>query len=191
MNTNKQYITRVVELDLAHRVMNERFKCYSIHGHRVKVELTFSFSAQQDIGYCIDFKEIKRIGGQWLDDHLDHGFVANPEDHAVIEACKSTNSKFYLMSLNGAHQYCNPTAENTAREIFMAMEVLFKHYPHLSVHEVTYHETPNCFVKADAQSIPNNERDNFLAFRGASITAYAHNKGIQEYDDRKSKTPAE
>ncbi|HLB33085.1 MAG TPA: 6-carboxytetrahydropterin synthase [Chthoniobacterales bacterium] len=180
-----QYITRVVDLDIGHRIMNERVKCYSLHGHRVKVELTFSFTMQQDIGYCVDFKEIKRIGGEWLDDHLDHGFIANPSDHCVIKACRDTNSKLYLMSLNGTEIYCNPTAENIAREILIAMEILFKAYSDLKVHCVRYHETPNCFVTTYANSIGQEERQHFYTYRGASILEYAKAKGVFEYDDRK------
>ena len=188
MNPKKQYITRIVELDLGHRVMNERVKCYSIHGHRVKIELTFSFVRQQDIGYCIDFKEIKRVGGQWLDDFMDHGFIANPLDEVVIDACKKTNSKFYLMSLNGPDTYCNPTAENIAREIFMAMDILFEDYTDLLVHSVCYYETPNCYVLTEAEGIDAEERRNFHQFRYNEIKEYAKNKGIMEYDNRKIKS---
>lgn len=181
-----QFITRVIELDLGHRVMHERVKCYSLHGHRVKIELTFSFTQQQDIGYCIDFKEIKRVGGQWLDDMLDHGFVSNPADSIIIKACKETKSKLYMMSLNGIDQYCNPTAENIAREIFMAMEILFSDYPFLSIYHVRYYETPNCWVDTYTQSIKESERKNFHAYRYKEIKDYAKNKGIMEYDSRKT-----
>ncbi len=185
MSIKKQYLTRLIELDIGHRVMNERVKCYSIHGHRVTVELTFSFVSQQDIGYCIDFKEIKRVGGQWLDDYMDHGFIANPLDDAVIDACKKTNSKLYLMSLNGPNTYCNPTAENISREIFMALEILFEDYADLSLHSVCYYETPNCYVLADANSIDAEERRHFHQYRYNEIKKYAKEKGIMEYDSRK------
>jgi len=182
---NKQYITRVVELDIGHRVMHERVKCYSLHGHRVKVELTFLFTASADIGYCIDFKEIKRIGGQWLDDMLDHSFIANPKDHAVIKAIRETDSKYYLMSLAGAGNYCNPTAENIAREIFLAMEILFANFKDLSIYHVRYYETPSCFVDTCKKSINRKESKNFHKYRYEDIANYATDKGIFEYDSRK------
>lgn len=185
MNKKKQYITRIIELDIGHRVMHERVKCYSIHGHRVKVELTFAFTEQQEIGYCIDFKEIKRVGGQWLDDYMDHGFIANPLDDVMIEACKKTNSKLYLMSLNGSNAYCNPTAENISREIFMVMEILFESYADLTVHSVCYHETPNCSVLTDVNSINPEEHRHFHEYRFDEIKKYAKDKGVMEYDSRK------
>ena len=36
-------VTRVFEFDSAHRVMNEKVKCFNLHGHRFKVEATFSY----------------------------------------------------------------------------------------------------------------------------------------------------
>ncbi len=164
--------------------MDERFKCHSLHGHRVDVELTFSFGKQYDIGYCIDFKEIKRIAGQWLDDHLDHGFMANPEDAAVITACEATNTKLYLMSLNGEGNYCNPTAENSAKEIFIAVTLLFENFPELTLECVRYAETPNCWVEAFASSCSDDEIKHFIAFRGNQVLQYAKDKGVVEYDQR-------
>ena len=180
-----QYLTRAFELDVGHRVMHERVKCYSIHGHRIKVELTMLFTVQQEIGYQIDFKEVKRIAGQWLDDRMDHGFIANPCDTPVIAACQEVGSKFYLMSLNGAGIYCNPTAENISREIFLAMEILFHCHPDLTVHHIRLYETPSCWIDTSRESIQDTERAHFYDYRGDEIHAYAKSMGVMEYDTRK------
>lgn len=182
---NEQYLTRTVEMDLGHRILHERVKCHSIHGHRVKVELTFQFIRQEAIGYCIDFKEIKRVGCQWLDDAMDHGFIANPHDEVMIKACEATGSKLYLMSLNGEGNYCNPTAENISKEIFMAVEILFESYPDLKLHQVRFYETPNCWVDTFSQSLHADEKQHFLNYRYATIFEYAKQKGMVEYDSRK------
>ena len=67
-----QEIVRMAEFDSMHRVMNEKMKCFNVHGHRYKVEMGFEFDSNQfgdeSIGYAIDFKEIKRVGSQWIDD---------------------------------------------------------------------------------------------------------------------------
>ena len=83
----KQYITRKGTFDSGHRVMNERMKCFNMHGHTYLYELEFEFNSMEAIGYAIDFKEIKRVGCQWIDDMLDHGFIVNPKDDDVIKAC--------------------------------------------------------------------------------------------------------
>ena len=49
-------LTKIFEFDAAHRVMHERIKCFNLHGHRFKVELTFEFNEVSALGYAIDFK---------------------------------------------------------------------------------------------------------------------------------------
>lgn len=181
----KQYITRKCTFDSGHRVMNERMKCFNMHGHTYLCELTFEFDSMETIGYAIDFKEIKRVGCQWIDDTLDHGFICNPHDTDVIKACNATNSKMWFMSLNGVNQYCNPSAENIAKEIFLAMEVLFAKYEHLRIHKVLLYETPNSYTECFANSISELERDNWMFTNLVHVELYRDDKGVFEYDDRK------
>lgn len=63
MQKTKQYITCLIKIDLGHREIDERFKFYSIHGHWIKIELNFQFTAHDPICYCINFKEIKGFDG--------------------------------------------------------------------------------------------------------------------------------
>jgi 6-pyruvoyltetrahydropterin/6-carboxytetrahydropterin synthase len=144
-----QYITRKGSFDSGHRVMNEKMKCFNLHGHTYLYELTFEFNQMKNIGYPIDFKEIKRVGCQWIDDTLDHGMILNPHDEYVIALTLDLNSKIWLMSLNGKSAYCNPTVENIAKEVFCAIAILFQSYVHsgLTLHKVTIYETPNCFTE--------------------------------------------
>lgn len=180
-----QTISRKGSFDSGHRVMNEKMKCFNMHGHTYLYELTFAFSSMEEIGYAIDFKEIKRVACQWIDDILDHGMILNPEDSDVIKATEATGSKMWLMSLNGKGKYCNPSVENIAKEIFLAMECLFMSYPALMIKEINIFETPNCSTKCWSNSITDMERNNWLAANAKSVIAYAEEKGIVEYDDRK------
>lgn len=181
----KQYISRKGTFDSGHRVMNERMKCFNMHGHTYLYDLEFEFNEMEHIGYAIDFKEIKRVGCQWIDDILDHGFLVNPEDVDVIAACKATRSKIWYMSLNGEYQYCNPSVENIAKEIFLAMEVLFANYEHLKIHKITIYETPNCCTTCISESISDRERDNWMRTNRTHVELYRDEKGYVEYDDRK------
>ena len=181
-----QYVTRTVTFDAGHRVMNERMKCFNLHGHTYKAELTFVFYQMEDIGYAIDFKEIKRIGCQWIDDMLDHGMIVNPHDTEVLEACAHLSSKWWEMTLAGPGMYCNPTAENISKEIFLAMEVLFEDYRELSIDQIDLWETPNCKTTCMRASIGYNERKNWHETRYHEVRAYALEKGKLEYDDRKA-----
>lgn len=184
-----QYISRKGNFDSGHRVMNERMKCYNIHGHTYLYELIFSFENMETIGYAIDFKEIKRVGAQWIDDILDHGMLLNPHDELLIQTTKDYGTKLWLMSLNGEGEYCNPSVENIAREIFLAMEILFDEVykdkgTGLKIHKVIIYETPNCSTECTNDSIPEQERVNFRSARYNEIKAYADDKGMFEYDDR-------
>lgn len=181
----KQYITRKGTFDSGHRVMNERMKCFNTHGHTYLYELEFEFNEMEDIGYAIDFKEIKRIGCQWIDDLLDHGMILNPEDKLLIQTTEALGGKTWLMSLNGHYKYCNPSVENIAKEIFLAMEVLFKNYEYLKIHKITIYETPNCFTTCVKESISESERKNWNEVRYEQVNFYAVSKGQIEYDDRK------
>lgn len=180
-----QYITRKGSFDSGHRVMNERMKCFNVHGHTYLYELEFEFNEMEEIGYAIDFKEIKRVGCQWIDDMLDHGMILNPKDVDLIDVTKKLGSKLWLMSLNGNGEYCNPSAENIAKEIFLAMEILFTSYDNLRIHKITLYETPNCYTICTKDSYSVNEWHNWKSVRFEEINEYAKQKGIIQYDDRK------
>jgi 6-pyruvoyltetrahydropterin/6-carboxytetrahydropterin synthase len=181
----KQYITRKGTFDSGHRVMNERMKCFNMHGHTYLYELEFEFNSMEAIGYAIDFKEIKRVGCQWIDDMLDHGFIVNPKDDDVIKACQLTGSKIWYMSLNGSNQYCNPSAENIAKEVFLAMFVLFMPYENLRIHKITLYETPNSYTTCTLESFDNTEWDNWMRHNKDGVDFYRDQKGVVEYDDRR------
>jgi 6-pyruvoyltetrahydropterin/6-carboxytetrahydropterin synthase len=178
-----QYITRKGTFDSGHRVMNEKMKCFNIHGHTYLYDLKFSFDQMKEIGYPIDFKEIKRVACQWIDDTLDHGMILNPKDLVLISCTKGLESKLWTMSLNGL-DYCNPTVENIAKEIFLAMRILFKGYVSIDIHQITLYETPNCFTDCFSESISVEEEMKFNKYRGLQISSYATVKGVMDYDDR-------
>jgi 6-pyruvoyltetrahydropterin/6-carboxytetrahydropterin synthase len=184
----KQYITRKGNFDSAHRVMDEKMKCFNLHGHTYLYELRFSFQQSEEIGYAIDFKEIKRVFCQWIDDTLDHGTILNPQDTNLVLMCLHNDWKFWLMSLNDG-EYCNPTVENIAKEIFLAVECLvtelYRTPSCLKLDKVTIYETPNCFTECYNTSVSFQERYNFNLYRKDELVAYAKEKGIIEYDGRK------
>ena len=180
-----QTIIRKFEFDAGHRVMNEKMKCFNAHGHRYVAELAFDFENMEDIGYAIDFKEIKRVGAQYLDDMMDHGFILNPHDGYLHETLLNIDTKIWEMSLAGPEGYCNPTAENLSREIIMIMEILFESYKGLFVSGLRLYETPNCWIDTKPGDVSLKERENFREARQEEIQAYALMKGIMEYDDRK------
>lgn len=115
--------------------------------------------------------------------------ILNPHDHILIEATQALGGKLWLMSLNGKGEYCNPSVENIAKEVFLAIYTMFgKLYggrtTGLRLDSITIYETPNCYTKATMDSVPDSEYDNFMAARKAQLLEYVTEKGIVEYDDR-------
>jgi 6-pyruvoyltetrahydropterin/6-carboxytetrahydropterin synthase len=184
-------ITRTTTFDSGHRVMNERMKCFNIHGHTYKADVTWRCFDKADIGYAIDFKEIKRVYMQWIDDYLDHGFIANPHDHKVIDLVNELGNKLWVMSLNGPGEYCNPSAENIALEMFYCLNFLTSNNSNelIVLDKIELWETPNCMVtvdRTDALDGPCSEQQysNIQEIKGTQMLKYLKQKGTLEYDDR-------
>ena len=169
-------ITRICEFDAAHRVMNEKVKCFNLHGHRFRVEMTFEYFSKGSLGYAIDFKEIKRIGCAWIDEHLDHTCILNPKDTELIDLCRKNNWRLYVMGFN-RDEDINPSAENLAAELFYILKQLFSG-ENLNLVNLRLYETPNCWVDAQVY-------DYVMDDKGInSLRDWRREKGEMTYDIR-------
>lgn len=177
-------ITRKGTFDAGHRVMHQTQACRFLHGHLYQYELTFDFRETKNIGYAIDFKEIKRIPGEFIEQHFDHGFIANPHDHGVIDLLDSEDSRKWIMSLNGAGVFCNPTAENISKELFVVVDRLMQKEPGLSLENIRLYETPNCFIDCNEHSVSDQEWEHVLASKSVDVDHWRENQGDMVYDDR-------
>lgn len=174
-------VTRIFEFDAAHRVMNERVKCFNLHGHRFKVEVTFEYNKKAALGYAIDFKEIKRIVGAYIDEHLDHACILNPLDKELIDLCKKNGWRVYIVGM-GRNEDINPSAENLASEILYIVKQLFiKDRANIRPTNIRLYETPNCWVDADGWDIVPME--DFLN----DLREWRKSKGEMNYDIREEK----
>lgn len=176
-------VIRKGKFDAGHRVMHERFKCFNVHGHEYHYELEFSYKTALDLGYAIDFKEIKRVACAWIDETFDHAFVANPKDQVMINACREVGSALYVMHLTDEWGFCNPSAENLAKEIFYAVQLLMNDQ-NLKLERVRLHETVNCFVEChdlDYREIQKLHQSRLHE----DVMKYKAKKGVVEYDERK------
>ena len=173
-------LTRIFDFDAAHRVMNEKVKCFNLHGHRFKVELTFRYLEKEALGYAIDFKEIKRVAGTWLDESFDHATILNPFDRELIELCEKNRWRLYIMGL-GEKDDINPSAENIASEIFYCIDYIFRENFGKSVilENVRLYETPNCWVDVDSVDYEATDAVDSL------LTNWANKIGVENYDIRK------
>ncbi|GAA4852029.1 6-carboxytetrahydropterin synthase [Algivirga pacifica] len=177
----KQLAVRKGHFDAMHRVMDHYSKCRNIHGHSYLYELGIGFNQTEAIGYAIDFGEIKRVGEAFLQDMMDHGALLNPKDEVLINVCNQEGYKYWTMSINGEGEHCNPSAENIAKEIFLACEILFSEHPGIWMEQIVLFETPKSSTITTKESIDEIERENFRKCRYDMIMAYAKEKGVKSY----------
>lgn len=136
-------ITRSLEFDAAHRVMNHESKCATLHGHRYKIQVVATAEQLDSIGRVIDFSVIKEKLGTWLDENWDHTAIFCRADEKTREGFKMMEGKKCAYLLDN-----NPTAENMADYLLNKIcPELFKDTG-VTVLEVIVHETPNCFASA-------------------------------------------
>jgi 6-pyruvoyltetrahydropterin/6-carboxytetrahydropterin synthase len=128
-------ITRRLEFDYGHRLLNHEGKCRNVHGHRGVVELTCEAAELDAVGRVIDFGVVKAVVGGWLDDKLDHGYIGQAED-PILEAARKAGSKVYSVSFP-------PTAEHLARYLFDVASNLLGGSYQIRVVRVRLYETPN------------------------------------------------
>lgn len=102
----------------AHFLRNYQGACENLHGHNWKVELVVEGIHLNEIEILIDFKELKKILKEVLEE-LDHRLI---------------NDLPYFQSRN-------PSSENLARYIFEKVKEKIKEFPNVKVKEVSVYET--------------------------------------------------
>lgn len=85
-------------------------KCAHPHGHNGTVRIVLRSGTLDEQGMVLDFGDLKRTIGQWIEDHLDHRMILGRDD-PLVAVLREMNEPVYLMDEN-------PTAENLARLIF-------------------------------------------------------------------------
>lgn len=140
VTVNKPTITRRLQFCAGHRLVNHEGKCAMVHGHNYVALITCEAYHLDHVGRVIDFAVVKAKVGGWIEQHWDHGFIANIEDAAVVAAMRSLGQKLYLME-------CNPTAENMAEHLRLVAQGLLDDHG-LNVSSVLLYETENCFAES-------------------------------------------
>lgn len=100
-------LTTYTELEIGHRLMSSyAAKCRHGHGHCFRVEITVCSNTLNADGMVIDFKKLKEIVKQQLDDQWDHGFVLCKDD-PLVPAFKADaeNERLHLLPVNPTLEY--------------------------------------------------------------------------------------
>lgn len=134
-------ITRKLEFDAGHRLLNHQGKCRHYHGHRYVAEITVEAKTLNHLGMVVDFSIVKEQIGGWIDKHLDHNMILHPSDAFLGDVMEHLLDRLPFTMPNNE----NPTAENIAKLIFQQGNALLDEYP-ISVTHVRLYETPNCWA---------------------------------------------
>jgi 6-pyruvoyltetrahydropterin/6-carboxytetrahydropterin synthase len=126
-------VTKEIHFCYGHRLLNYDGKCRNLHGHNGKAVVTLESPALDALGMVVDFTEIKRNLGAWIDDTLDHRMILHRDDPAIPEL-RRLGEPFIEVDVN-------PTAETIAK-------LIFDHAAErgLPVVEVTLWETESSFA---------------------------------------------
>lgn len=130
-------VTKEIHFCYGHRLLNYAGKCRNLHGHNGKAVLTFEADRLDPLGMVVDFSEIKRSVGRWIDDNLDHRMILHCDD-PVLPELRRLGEPVVVVEVN-------PTAENIARLIYERARTLAAARG-VRVTEVTLWETENSYA---------------------------------------------
>lgn len=124
-------ITKTIHFSYGHRLLNYQGKCANLHGHNGRVEIEISSEKLDKLGMVVDFYEIRKKLGDWIDKTLDHRMILSEEDPYAALLKKAGDP---IVTVQG-----NPTAEGLAKLIFAEAR-----RQNLPVTRVTLWETESC-----------------------------------------------
>lgn len=138
-----QTITRRFTFCAAHRLKDHPGRCKQLHGHNYVVKVTASREdgGMGEKGMVLDFADLKKAVGEWLDDHWDHTTILAADDLELLLFLQSQGMSFHTM--DGP-----PTAENMAT--YLIEKVLPERMPEgVEVIRVDVWETENSVATAE------------------------------------------
>lgn len=103
-------VTKEIRFCYGHRLLQYDGKCRYLHGHNGRAVISLAANQLDSLGMVVDFSQIKRVVGAWIDTHLDHRMILHKDD-PVLPTLKLQGEPVFLVDVN-------PTAENIAKLIF-------------------------------------------------------------------------
>src|SRR5258708_6430332 len=103
-------VTRELRSCYGHRLLQYDGKCRYLHGHNGRALITLAAAGLDQLGMVVDFSEIKRVVGGWIDSQLDHRMILHRSD-PILSVLQSQGEPVFLLD-------ANPTAEAIAKLIY-------------------------------------------------------------------------
>ena len=136
--------TRRLEWDAMHRIPDHESKCRAFHGHRYVAEITCVSENLDSLGRVVDFGVIKRLVGEWIDQHWDHTAILMKGDPDPAVALLARSNAEHGRPIYWLEHH--PTAENIAAELGRVASKLLRNTG-VQVHKIRIWETPNAWVE--------------------------------------------
>src|ERR1700738_3548991 len=76
-------VTKEIRFCYGHRLLNYDGKCRHLHGHNGRAVISLAADALDALGMVVDFSQIKRVVGAWIDAQLDHRMILHRDDPVV------------------------------------------------------------------------------------------------------------
>jgi 6-pyruvoyltetrahydropterin/6-carboxytetrahydropterin synthase len=127
-----------ITFDAGHRLLKYKGKCEVPHGHTFKAEIMIKSEVLDQLGFVIDFVELRNKIGKWIDENWDHAFLINSQDLELLHAFGLLSEK-KMFVFNDS----NPTAEVLAKYLFDYMHKLYGNL----VAKVRVWESPNQYAE--------------------------------------------
>jgi len=136
-------ITRAFGFDAGHRILGHEGKCANLHGHRYSAEVTVTAAKLDNLDRVLDFSEVKRVIGEFIEDNWDHNMILHKDDPLLRLRSVDFGPKDPYILDN------NPTAEVLAETLLhIADSMLITEKIPARVTHVRMYETPNCWADA-------------------------------------------
>jgi 6-pyruvoyltetrahydropterin/6-carboxytetrahydropterin synthase len=133
-------VTKQFTFDAAHRLSDYSGKCYQLHGHTYKLELTVSGKVKEN-GMVIDFKDIKEIYKNVIEPKFDHQTILYDKDQ-VNHSFADVMPKNWVSWVS-----YNPTAENMVVDIIdLINRAIIENKLDVKIKQAILWETPTSFA---------------------------------------------
>ena len=140
-------VTKQVDWEMGHRLLNHNSKCCNPHGHHYRLELSLrgeinSAEGESSEGMVIDFGDIKTILVKQILDIIDHAFMIWDKDEVLM--------KFYKENPDLKHVIVpfNTTAENMVIWIYDQLNPdIEKISKYTKIKSVKLWETPTAYAE--------------------------------------------
>lgn len=113
-------VAKTFKWEAAHRLPWHSGKCRHLHGHSYK--MTIEFEGEQDShGFVIDFNEIKRIVGPYIE-KIDHSTIISEKDTELKEVFDNKSWRYFLLPFdstaeNLCHYFINEIINGSMQEL--------------------------------------------------------------------------